>query len=57
MDPDKCPNCGEEWLEEDVPKEHRCPTCGTVGYDCCFPAGALTDCIDCEENPTEEINE
>ena len=50
---DACPNCSEEWLEDDAPKTHRCPTCGVEGYECCFPAGNMTECLGCETGGDE----
>ncbi len=45
---EKCPNCGEP-SEDDMPRVYTCPTCGAEGFECCFPAGNGTECIDCED--------
>jgi len=48
-----CPNCGSPGSEKQ-PKMYVCPRCYAEGYECCFPAGVATVCIQCEE---EEANE
>ena len=54
----RCPGCG------DTPNEDsdifRCPECGTEGFECCFPAGNNTLCLDCEtggDEPDFDTNE
>lgn len=44
-----CPNCGEI-NDDDEPELYTCPRCDTEGYECCFPAGRGTICLQCEES-------